>query len=621
MALIQMTQQDVDRVLRAGGKIPAGSVNVSGGAVVKSSDQPQNIKKLQSQILAQGLTGRWTGEGFGTPEQNAFEMAGILNGAGITDINQFGKLPDGSFGNKLTGKAISSNYSRAGGSIWSGTFTGKDSTGFGVQFGPDGTPYFYTQQGASTSDAGDIVPIVALGLAIFAPGIGAAIGSALTGTAATTLASQVVGGAIVSGLMSEASGGDFLDGAIKGAVTAGVAPAVANTVGQSVATAMADSAVKNVVANAVASSATSAVTAALTGGDVESAALTGALAGAGGSVGRELGIATDYGTTPFSEQTQMLAGQEVGLGGAGSIGANLGQAAGAIAGGVEADQALLSALSKIAAESAAATPTSGSSTTAESPVSPPSEAEKQPVLPPETDQISDIGPMDGVAKTIPEISAPSTQENTIPDQITQELAGVQEGESPLDVLGQPLTPEAVDIEPIPQDPLLGLSAPAVGEGEQEAIDYQALEDLSSAEVGLGEEEAIDQANLDALGELSSAKVGEGEQEAIDQQALEELSSAEVGEGEEQAIQDSEVEVSTIPFIRDTYLATGRRRSDFGPTVTTLGQALQAPFFSTSPVSSLTSYRGAGEIEGQRTGKPRRNVWNESSLRLKDALGL
>jgi len=320
MALIQMTQQDVDRVLRAGGKIPAGSVNVSGGAVVKSSDQPQNIKKLQGQILAQGLTGRWTGEGFGTPEQNAFEMAGILNGAGITDINQFGKLPDGSFGNKLTGKAISSNYSRAGGNIWSGTFTGKDSTGFGVQFGPDGTPYFYTQQGASTSDAGDIVPIVALGLAVFAPGIGAAIGSALTGTAATTLASQVVGGAIVSGLMSEASGGDFLDGAIKGAVTAGVAPAVANTVGQSVATAMADSAVKNVVANAVASSATSAVTAALTGGDVESAALTGALAGAGGSVGRELGIATDYGTTPFSEQTQMLAGQEVGLGGAGSIG-------------------------------------------------------------------------------------------------------------------------------------------------------------------------------------------------------------------------------------------------------------------------------------------------------------
>ena len=75
-----------------------------------------------------------------------------------------------------------------------------------------------------------------------------------------------------------------------------------------------------------------------------------------------------------------------------------------------------------------------------------------------------------------------------------------------------------------------------------------------------------------------------------------------------------------PFIRDYFISSGRRR-DFGPTVTTLGQALQAPVFPTSPVSGLTSYRGAGEIEGQTTGKPRRNVWNESSLRLKDALGL
>jgi hypothetical protein len=36
---------------------------------------------------------------------------------------------------------------------------------------------------------------------------------------------------------------------------------------------------------------------------------------------------------------------------------------------------------------------------------------------------------------------------------------------------------------------------------------------------------------------------------------------------------------------------------------------------------LTAYRGAGEIEGDPSGKPRKNVWNEASLRLKDALGL
>jgi len=53
---------------------------------------------------------------------------------------------------------------------------------------------------------------------------------------------------------------------------------------------------------------------------------------------------------------------------------------------------------------------------------------------------------------------------------------------------------------------------------------------------------------------------------------------------------------------------------------TLGTDL--PFYPGSAVTTgLTSARGAGEIEGQETGGKRRNVWNEASLRLKDALGL
>jgi hypothetical protein len=56
--------------------------------------------------------------------------------------------------------------------------------------------------------------------------------------------------------------------------------------------------------------------------------------------------------------------------------------------------------------------------------------------------------------------------------------------------------------------------------------------------------------------------------------------------------------------------------------TQLGTVLQAPFFpGSSPTTGLTSYRGAGEIEGPETGGKRKNVWNEASLRLKDALGL
>jgi len=54
----------------------------------------------------------------------------------------------------------------------------------------------------------------------------------------------------------------------------------------------------------------------------------------------------------------------------------------------------------------------------------------------------------------------------------------------------------------------------------------------------------------------------------------------------------------------------------------LGTTLQGPFSpSTTLGQALTGYRGAGEIEGKKTGKPRRDVWNEESLRLKDALGL
>jgi len=47
---------------------------------------------------------------------------------------------------------------------------------------------------------------------------------------------------------------------------------------------------------------------------------------------------------------------------------------------------------------------------------------------------------------------------------------------------------------------------------------------------------------------------------------------------------------------------------------TLGQAL-------GTTTGLTASRGAGEIEDPSTGKKRRKVWNEETLRLKDALGV
>lgn len=52
------------------------------------------IDALTQQILGQGTTSKWSGEGFGSAEANAADMAKILSGIGITDINQFGQVPE-----------------------------------------------------------------------------------------------------------------------------------------------------------------------------------------------------------------------------------------------------------------------------------------------------------------------------------------------------------------------------------------------------------------------------------------------------------------------------------------------------------------------------------------------
>jgi hypothetical protein len=61
----------------------------------------------------------------------------------------------------------------------------------------------------------------------------------------------------------------------------------------------------------------------------------------------------------------------------------------------------------------------------------------------------------------------------------------------------------------------------------------------------------------------------------------------------------------------------------GTTPSTLSQSLgTGGTYSTGVATTgLTGSRGAGEIESKETGKKRKNVWNEASLRLKDALGV
>jgi len=192
-------------------------------------------KSLVEQILGQGTTSKWTGEGFGSAEKNAADMARILGDIGITDISQFGKIvkeePTYSydeqgnqtftgnqkietFGNKLTGQTVGNTYGeRQTGDAFGGTYTGKGNTGYRVQFDDKGNPYFYTSA-QSSSDAGQWMPIVQLALA--ATGAGGLLGNALLGTGAGAVATNALGNAIISGALTGAQGGDVLKGALLG---------------------------------------------------------------------------------------------------------------------------------------------------------------------------------------------------------------------------------------------------------------------------------------------------------------------------------------------------------------------------------------------------------------------
>lgn len=129
---------------------------------------------LVKQILGSSDTSKWTGQGYGSAEANARDMAKILANAGITDVRQLGVRQEvipassGEWGespeqivnkyyNKVTGQELGNTYAeRQTGNFFGGTFTGKGNTGYGVQFDAQGNPYFYTQ-GASSNDVAQIM--------------------------------------------------------------------------------------------------------------------------------------------------------------------------------------------------------------------------------------------------------------------------------------------------------------------------------------------------------------------------------------------------------------------------------------------------------------------------------
>jgi len=197
------------------------------------------LTNLKGQILGQNTTGQWQGQGFGSAEKNAEDMAKILSGIGITDINDFGQITkqvptysydqDGNatqtgtetvttYGNKKTGQEVPSTYGeRQTGNAWGGTFAGKGNTGYRVDMS-SGKPVFYTT-GASSSDIGAIQPLLTLASIIpsplqpFAMGANALIAADQGNWAGAILSGLGAAGQFAGATMSQidalANAGDF----------------------------------------------------------------------------------------------------------------------------------------------------------------------------------------------------------------------------------------------------------------------------------------------------------------------------------------------------------------------------------------------------------------------------
>ena len=194
---------------------------------------------LAQQILASSDPTKWQGEGFGSAQANAEDMAKILSGIGITDIGQLAQrtvhkggeyyesegqgfnMPEydvTEYYNKDTGQALGNTYGeRQIGNAWGGTYAGSGNTAYRVQYDAQGNPHFYTTGASSKTDLSDLAPVLGIASMAFGwPGLlGGAVNSGL-GLGLGAAGEVALGGALAGGGISGLAGGDVLKGAALG---------------------------------------------------------------------------------------------------------------------------------------------------------------------------------------------------------------------------------------------------------------------------------------------------------------------------------------------------------------------------------------------------------------------
>jgi len=146
----------------------------------------------------------------------------------------------------------------------------------------------------------------------------------------------------------------------------------------------------------------------------------------------------------------------------------------------------------------------------------------------------------------------------------------------------------------------------------DAADVPAVEVTPSTGTGLIDTPPVsdtDKQILDLISEAPTEDQSDAETERLARKEAE-LAASEKGS----YLPDSGTDTKTTTYKPDLFTTTYLSpKTKAAAPVSTLGAALGT--------TGLTSYRGAGEIEGTGSGKPRKKVWNEESLKLKDALGV
>jgi hypothetical protein len=423
----------------------------------------------------------------------------------------------------------------------------------------------------STDDA---KKAMAVGAAFFVPGVGAAIGQSLVTAGVITGAAIPYAAAIGTALASTAAQtaqGVPLDQALGNSVTSAVVSTGAPSVAQDI-----NALVKSpAVADAITSAGASALKTAIAGGSAEDIQrnMTAALAGSSAS----------------SLYSQAAEAETAATGRV--IGAAVG---GGIAGGT------MGAVTGVAGELGRPETT---------PTRPPQLAEA------DTGTVSDVPTLTEVLVTatpeapdIGDTSIISPDTSISPgDRAVIDAAGITEAPS-LPQVTVTATPESPAIE----DTSIITPDTSISPQDKAIINT----------TGIGDEPSLKEVTVTARPEAPEIEdTSIIDPVSVTDEPAEKDVVAEEEPAEEEPAEEEPVDKEE-PYKPELFVYGGKTPKPRTRTRTDLGTTLQGPFApSTTLGQALTGYRGAGEIEGKKTGKPRREVWNEESLRLKDALGL